>query len=70
MGPTLKGLFGSTVELTDGKTVKADEEYIRESIVEPNAKIVKGFQPIMPSFKATLRDEDLAAVVSYLKTLQ
>ena len=70
VGPTLKGLFGSTVELTDGKTVKADEEYIRESIVEPNAKIVKGFQPIMPSFKATLKDEDLAAVVSYLKTLQ
>lgn len=70
VGPTLKGLFGSMVQLSDGKTVKADEEYLRESIEEPNAKIVKGFQPIMPSFKATLKDDDLAAIVSYLKTLK
>ena len=69
VGPTLKGLFGASVELTDGKTVKADEEYLRESIVEPNAKVVKGFQPIMPSFKASLKDDDLSAVVAYLKTL-
>ena len=70
VGPTLKGLFGSTVVLADGKTVQADEEYLRESVVDPNAKIVKGFQPIMPSFKATLKDEELAALIAYLKTLK
>ena len=70
VGPTLKGVFGSRVELSDGKTVQADEEYLRESIVEPNAKIVKGFQPIMPTFKATLKDEEIAAVIAYLKTLK
>ena len=70
VGPTLKGLFGSKVELADGKAVQADEEYLRESIVDPNAKVVKGFQPIMPTFKATLKDEEVAAVVAYLKTLK
>ena len=70
VGPTLKGLFGSRVELSDGKTVQADEEYLRESIVDPNAKIVKGFQPIMPTFKATLKDDEIAAVIAYLKELK
>jgi cytochrome c oxidase subunit 2 len=70
VGPTLKGLYDSHVPLADGKSVEADEEYLRESIVDPNAKIVKGFQPIMPSFKATLKDDDLAAIVAYLKTLR
>ena len=70
VGPTLKGVFGSQVELSDGKTVAADEEYLRESIVDPNAKIVKGFQPIMPSFKGTLKDEEVAAIIAYLKTLK
>jgi cytochrome c oxidase subunit II len=70
VGPTLKGIFGSTVELSDGKSVKADEEYLRESIVEPNEKVVKGFQPIMPSFKATLKDDDIAAIIAYMKTLK
>ena len=70
VGPTLKGIFGRTVQLADGKTVRADEEYLRESLVDPNAKIVKGFQPIMPTFKMTLKDDDLAAVIAYMKTLQ
>ena len=70
VGPTLKGVFGSRVELADGKTVLADEGYLRESIVDPNAKIVKGFQPIMPSFKATLKDDEIAALIAYLKTLK
>jgi cytochrome c oxidase subunit 2 len=69
VGPTLKGVFGSSVELSDGKKVTADEEYLRESIVDPNAKIVKGFQPIMPTFK-TLKDDEIAAIVAYLKSLK
>lgn len=70
VGPTLKGIFGSTVQLADGKTVKADEEYLRESMEEPNEQIVKGFQPIMPTFKGTLKDDDIAAIIAYLKTLK
>jgi cytochrome c oxidase subunit II len=70
VGPTLKGIFGSRVELADGKTLQADEEYLRESLVDPNAKVVKGFQPIMPTFKGTLKDDDIAAIIAYMKTLK
>ena len=70
VGPTLKGVFGRMVQLTDGRIVQADEEYLRESLVEPNEYVVKGFQPIMPTFKATLKDDDLAAVIAYMKTLK
>jgi cytochrome c oxidase subunit II len=70
VGPTLKGIFGSKVQLSDGRTVPADEEYLRESLVEPNAKVVKGFQPIMPTFKGTLKDEEIAALIAYMKTLK
>jgi cytochrome c oxidase subunit II len=69
VGPTLKGVFGSTVELADGKKVKADEEYLRESIEEPNEQVVKGFQPIMPTFK-TLKPDEIAAIIAYMKTLK
>ena len=70
VGPTLKGIFGRTVQLTDGRTITADEEYLRESLEDPNEYVVKGFQPIMPTFKMTLKDDDLAAVIAYMKTLQ
>lgn len=70
VGPTLKGVFGRTVQLSNGKTVVADEEYLRESLVEPNEMVVKGFQPIMPTFKATLKVDELTAVIAYLKTLK
>src|SRR5207245_7985331 len=50
-GPVLLGLFGKTVTLSDDKTVVADENYIRESILNPQAKIVQGFGPIMPTFQ-------------------
>lgn len=69
VGPSLKGLFGSRVELANGKTVQADEEYLRESLEEPNEQVVKGFQPIMPSFR-TMKPEEIAALVAYLKTLK
>src|SRR5919201_4808303 len=49
-GPNLQGVFGQPVRLTDGSTVTADENYIRESILRPSAKVVAGYQPIMPSF--------------------
>ena len=73
LGPTLKGLFGKTVTvLTDGKERKlvADEAYLRKSILEPNVDIVKGFPPIMPSLRGLLTDQEIDALVSYLKGLK
>lgn len=68
VGPTFKGLFGRKVALADGRTIEADEGYVRESILDPGAKIVKGFPNIMPTYTGTLSDDDVAAVTAYLKT--
>jgi cytochrome c oxidase subunit 2 len=70
VGPTLKGLFGKKVALADGKSVVADETYIRESILEPNAKLVQGFPPVMPTFQGVLKDEDITAIIAYIKTVK
>lgn len=69
VGPTFRGLYGRTVALADGRTVEADEGYIRESILDPGAKIVKGFPNVMPTFKGTLGDDDVTAIIAYVKTL-
>jgi cytochrome c oxidase subunit 2 len=68
-GPDLKGVFGKPVQLNDGRTVIADENYIRESILNPGAKIVGGYQPIMPSFQGQVSEENLMALVAYIKSL-
>ena len=68
-GPNLEGLFGKTVQLADSRTVVADESYIRESIVNPNAKMVMGFQPIMPTFQGLISEEGLLQLVAYIKSL-
>ena len=68
-GPNLEGLFGKPVTLQDGRTVVADESYIRESIVTPNAKLVAGFQPIMPTFQGLIAEEGLLQLVAYVKSL-
>jgi cytochrome c oxidase subunit 2 len=68
-GPNLVGLFGKRVQLEDGRTVVADENYIRESILNPGAKIVAGFKPIMPSFQGQVSEEGLMSLVAYIKSL-
>jgi cytochrome c oxidase subunit 2 len=68
-GPNLAGLFGKPVQLEDGRVVTADENYIRESILTPGAKIVSGFKPIMPGFQGLVSEEQLNALVSYVKSL-
>jgi cytochrome c oxidase subunit 2 len=68
-GPVLEGLFGKTVELADGRTVVADESYIRESIVNPQARVVAGFQPIMPTFQGLVSEEGLLQLVAYIRSL-
>ncbi len=68
-GPNLVGLFGKPVQLEDGRTVIADEDYVRESIVNSQAKVVSGFKPIMPIFQGQVSDEQLNALVAYVKSL-
>lgn len=70
VGPSFKGVYDHKVELADGSQVDADENYLRESILEPQAKTVKGFQPVMPSFKGILSDDEVTAVIAYIKTLK
>lgn len=67
--PDLSGLFGTTVILKDGNRVKFDEAYIRESVLYPQAKIVAGFDDIMPTFKGLLTEDGLLKVVEYVKSL-
>ena len=68
-GPNLQGLFNSPVKLEDGRTVIADENYLRESILDPGAKIVSGFKPVMPTFQGLVSEEQLNALVAYVKSL-
>jgi cytochrome c oxidase subunit II len=68
-GPSLAGVFGSPVKLEDGRTVTADENYIRESILDPGAKIVSGYKPVMPTFQGLVSEEQLNALVAYVKSL-
>jgi cytochrome c oxidase subunit 2 len=68
-GPSLQGVFGKPVLLQDGRTVAADENYIRESILDPGSKIVNGFKPVMPTFQGLISEEQLNALVAYVKTL-
>lgn len=67
--PNLEGLFGKPVQLTTGEIVKADEDYIRESILNPGAKIVAGYQNIMPSFQGLVTEEELLKLIEYIKSL-
>lgn len=69
-GPSLLGVFGSQVELTDGHKVTADENYLRESIMNSQAKIVKGYQGIMPAFQGMVTEENLMQLIAYIKTLK
>lgn len=69
VGPTFAGLFGSTGhEMSDGSTVDVDENYLRESLLRPQAKVVAGFQPVMPMFQFS--DDEVDALVEYIKSLQ
>lgn len=68
-GPSLVGVFGSTREFTDGTSAKADETYIRESILDSKKKIVKGFGDEMPSYLGVLKDHEVESLVLYIKSL-
>jgi cytochrome c oxidase subunit 2 len=68
--PVLAKLYGRPVQLTDGRIVVADEDYLRESIVDPAAKVVFGWEPIMPSFKGRVSEDELLQLVAYITSLE
>lgn len=68
-GPALDGLFGKPVKLATGGVVNADESYLRESIVQPSAKVVLGYQPIMPTFQGLVTEEQIVQLIAYIQTL-
>ena len=69
-GPSFKGIFGQTHQFTDGTSAVVDENYIRQSILEPQAKIRTSFQGIMPTFQGLLRDREISALVEFVKSQQ
>jgi len=68
-GPSLKGIIGTTVDLQSGDTVTVDEAYLRESILNSQAKVVKGFQPLMPTFQGLISEENLVALIEHVKSM-
>ena len=68
-GPVLAGIAGKTIQLAAGTSVVADDNYIRESILNPTAKVAAGFQPIMPTFQGQVSEEDLIRLLAYVKSI-
>jgi cytochrome c oxidase subunit 2 len=68
--PLLEGLYGRTVTLNNGRSVVADDAYLRESILYPELKVVQGWEPIMPTFKGQANEEELIKLLAYIKSLK
>jgi cytochrome c oxidase subunit 2 len=70
VGPAFNGIFGETAVMEGGEQVTVDENYIRESILNPQAKIVAGYQPVMPTYQGILNDKQVDALLAYIKSLE
>ncbi|MCS6778051.1 MAG: cytochrome c oxidase subunit II [Chloroherpetonaceae bacterium] len=68
-GPTLVGIYNRPRALKDGMTVKADEAYLRESILEPNRRLTAGYEPLMPSYKEQLKEDQVVKLIAYIRSL-
>ena len=69
-GPSFKGIWGKTELFNDGTSGVVDENYVKQSVLEPQAKVVKGFEPIMPTFQGSLRPIEIDGVIAYIKSLK
>lgn len=69
-GPSFAGIYGHAQELMDGSKVVVDDAYIRESLMSPGAKVAKGFLPTMPSYKGRLSDQEIDALIAFIKSLR
>lgn len=68
-GPALTGLYGKRVKLRNGETIVANEDYIRESLMKPEAKLTAGYQPLMPTYKGLVSEEGMQQLIAYIKSL-
>lgn len=66
-GPSFKGIFGHTQRMTNGKDIEVDENYLRESILQPQAQVVEGYQAIMPTFQGLLTEREIQALIEFIK---
>lgn len=69
-GPDLRGIYNNTITLRGGASIVANEDYLRESILEPQRRIVAGYQPVMPTYVAQLNQEKVIQLIAYIKTLE
>jgi cytochrome c oxidase subunit 2 len=69
IGPTFKGMFGREEQLTDGSTITVDENFIRESILDPRAKVANGYNPVMPTFQGRFNEQDITAIIEFIKNI-
>ncbi|MCA9730448.1 MAG: cytochrome c, partial [Candidatus Eisenbacteria bacterium] len=69
VGPSFLGLWGKTRTFQDGSSRVADENYVRQSVLEPQSQIVKGFEGVMPTFQGRLRDPEINALIAYIRSL-
>lgn len=67
-GPSFLGVYGTLQSMTDGSQIQVDENYLRESILEPQAKIRAGYKPVMPTYQGQLKNEEIAALIAYIKS--
>ena len=70
VGPTFQGLFGRREVMSDGTAITVDENYIRESVLNPMAKQVAGYDPVMPTYQGILKDVDIDGLIAYIKSLE
>ncbi len=70
IGPSWKGIYGMMENVTPGGSIKVDDDYIRESMMAPTAKVVNGYSPVMPTFKGSLSEKEVLAIIAYIKSLK
>jgi cytochrome c oxidase subunit 2 len=70
VGPTWQGAFDKTVNHTDGTSAVSDENYLRESILNPQARIITGYAPVMPAYQGLLKEREVDALITYIKSLK
>jgi cytochrome c oxidase subunit II len=69
-GPSFKGIYGKNVKMSDGRSVAADDNYLRESILDPQAKVVAGYQPVMSTYRGLVSDDEITALIEFIKSLK
>ena len=70
VGPSFKALYGRDEKIADGSTVKVDDAYMRESILNPAAKIVEGYQNLMTPYQGKLKEREIVGLIEYIKTIK